>query len=239
MGDCVIIRAVKYVDIWLSQSRERKEAKITAEKQGIHLGSLFQEKHEVLHSGGFVWAQPRPAHPPFQAGQDVHRPPVWVALDRHRCWVWALPGSKWLRWGSGRYSRGRVNHKILQVCSLSVVMTPLFNLCCSDLSSKWAHSSGQPLEALVAEVPADRLQPVLPLWKWEWAERHDHQVQQCRGKILSRRNFILYSSVLPSRNTIVNNQIICYDTYFKNKFPRDMWGEAGRRCLIFLFGMNS
>lgn len=58
----------------------------------------------------------------------------------------------------------------------------LFILCCSDLPSKWAHCSEQPLEALVAEIPANQLQPVLSVWKREWAERHDHQMQQCWGK---------------------------------------------------------
>lgn len=34
----------------------------------------------------------------------------------------------------------------------------------------------------MAEIPASQLQAVLPVWKWEWAERHDHQMQQCWGK---------------------------------------------------------
>lgn len=67
-------------------------------------------------------------------------------------------------------------------CAKSENYCDVFPLCRSDLPSKWAHCSGQSLEALVAEVPANRLQPMLQIWQWERAEGHDHQMQQRRGK---------------------------------------------------------
>lgn len=35
----------------------------------------------------------------------------------------------------------------------------------------------------MAEIPANRLQPVLQIWQRERAERHDHQMQQRWGKL--------------------------------------------------------
>lgn len=57
-----------------------------------------------------------------------------------------------------------------------------FLLCFLDFSTKWAHPREQSLETLVAEIPANQLQPLLKIWGREWAERHDYQMQQCWGE---------------------------------------------------------
>ena len=67
-------------------------------------------------------------------------------------------------------------------CPKSNTYCNVFPLCCSDLPSKRAHCAEQSLEALVAEIPANRLQPVLQIWQRERAEGHDHQMQQRWGK---------------------------------------------------------